>query len=34
MTNPLTFYELSQRIANSKPKHRQKIIAIDGGGGA
>lgn len=34
MATTVTFHELAQRIAGSLPRHRQKIIAIDGGGGA
>lgn len=34
MATTLTFKDLAQRIANSPPKHAQRIVAIDGGGGA
>lgn len=34
MINVLTFGELSKKIINLPTKHRQRIIAIDGGGGA
>ena len=34
MNNLLTFNELAKKIADIPPKHRQRIIGIDGGGGA
>jgi uridine kinase len=34
MSNVLTFRELLRRITSLPPKHRQRLIAIDGGGGA
>lgn len=34
MTKTLTFSELAKQIINAPHKHRQRLIAIDGGGGA
>lgn len=34
MTNTLSFKELAQQIVSVPSKHRQRIVAIDGGGGA
>src|SRR4051812_11771434 len=34
MAEIITFSELTKKVVNAVPKHRQRIIAIDGGGGA
>lgn len=34
MTTTLTFRELAEEITSSSPKNHQRIVAIDGGGGA
>src|SRR6185503_2667917 len=34
MTKSLTFSELAKKITDAPHEHRQRLIAIDGGGGA